>query len=108
MHNLIRFGIVGRIISIPNMKAWKILFIVFTFVLVGVVATAFNFDNFNTHLEAIDNPFTGEIDYIHTANFSGENLTIDRITTNVNWTDKNLTNVECIVFKSGGKICDSP
>ncbi len=49
--------------------------------------------------QTIYNPFTTKLDYTITGNFSGNDIDLDNY---------NLTTVDCIIFNSGGQICDSP
>lgn len=66
----------------------------------SLVVTAFDFDFFDTGIEAIDNPFTGDVDYIRSGNFTGTEL----IAGNLSITG-NLTDIECIVWSNGAIDC---
>ena len=89
-------------------KFLTVVLAILTASFVGVFG--FNFDNFDAEIEAIDNPFTGDIDYIRNGNFSGSGIEIGEtnVTGNINVNSNNLTDVDCILFISGGQICDSP
>ena len=61
-------------------------------------------------VQTVYNPYTQKLDYVSDGNFSDVNSTLSvvNITDSLSLDGRNITNVDCIHFISGGQICNSP
>jgi len=78
--------------EVKVMNIRKISFFVVALLCVALLVSAGNY-------KAIYNPIVGKMDYVNNGNFSGINVTLG---------GGNVSDVQCVLFTSGGQICDSP